>query len=249
MTAASAFNPGRGGRAFTGSKHRPRHPRTAQETAMSLAARLPAPVAAIDAKRIAATSLAIAVHAAVLMMLLMPMQVAEPPKAEEPPMVVEFERITPRPTPPPPQPVRRPQVREVVQTPPRTPPVQVEVLNTDPSPIDPYVPEVTLEETPVGELVVDTGPSFVQLSADVAPPPPYPAQALRMRQEGRVTLRVLVDEAGRPAQVEVESSSGFRALDEAALKVVKKRWHFVAATRDGAPIQAWALVPVVFEIK
>lgn len=216
---------------------------------MSLAVRLPAPVAALDAKRIAATSLAIAVHAAVLMMLLMPMQVAEPPKAEEPPMVVQFERITPPPPLPPPTQVRRPQVREIAQTPPRTPPTHVEVLNTDPSPVDPFVPEVTLDDPPIGELVVDTGPSFVQLSADVAPPPPYPAQALRMRQQGRVTLRVLVDEAGRPAEVAVESSSGFRVLDEAALKVVKKRWHFVPATRDGAPIQAWALVPVVFELR
>jgi protein TonB len=216
---------------------------------MSLAVRLPAPVAALDAKRIAATSLAIAVHAAVLMMLLMPMQVAEKPKAEEPPMFVDIQRILPPPPPPPQQQVRRPQVRDVVQVPPRTPPTHVEVLNDDPSPVDPYVEEVTLEETPTRELVVDTGPSFVQLSADLAPPPAYPAQALRMRQQGLVMLRVLVDEAGRPAEVAIESSSGFRVLDEAALKVVKKRWHFVPATRDGAPIQAWALVPVSFELQ
>lgn len=216
---------------------------------MSLAVRLPAPVAALDAKRIAATSLAIAVHAAVLMLLLMPMQVADPPKVEEPPMFVDIQRTLPPPPPPPQEQVRRPQVRQVVQTPPRTPPTHVEVLNDDPSPIDPYVEEVTLDDPPIGELVVDTGPSFVQLSADVAPPPSYPTQAIRLRQQGLVMLRVLVDEAGRPAEVAIESSSGFRALDEAALKVVKKRWHFVPATRDGAPIQAWALVPVSFELK
>ena len=216
---------------------------------MSLAVRLPAPVAAVDAKRIAATSLAIAVHAAVLMLLLMPMQVAEKPKVEDAPMFVDIQRILP-PPPPPPQPqVRRPQVRQVLQTPPRTPPTHVEVVNDDPSPIDPYVEEVTLDEEPVGELVVDTGPSFVQLSADVAPPPAYPAQALRMRQQGQVMLRVLVDEAGRPAEVAIESSSGFRLLDEAAVKAVKKRWHFLPATRDGAAIQAWALVPVSFVLQ
>lgn len=216
---------------------------------MSLAVRLPAPVAALDAKRIAATSLAIAVHAGVLMLLLMPMQVADPPKRIDDALIVTD--IKPLPiTPKPPEPRPRPQVpQQVVQTPPRTPPTHVEVLNDDPSPIDPYVEEVTLDDPPIGELVVDTGPSFVQLSADVAPPPSYPTQAIRLRQQGLVMLRVLVDEAGRPAEVAIESSSGFRVLDEAAMKVVKKRWHFVPATRDGAPIQAWALVPVSFELK
>ena len=215
---------------------------------MPATARLPQTVAALDPKRIAATSLAIAVHAAVLMLLLVPMQVAEPPKAVDDAMVVTD--IKPIPIPPkPPEPRPRPTTQQVVHTPPRTPPTHVEFVNDEPSPIDPRVEEVTLEDPPIGEPVVDTGPSFVELRADVAPPPAYPAQARQMRQQGRVTLRVLVDEAGRPAEVSVESSSGFRVLDEVALRTVKKRWHFVPATRDGTPIQAWALVPVVFELR
>lgn len=216
---------------------------------MTAVARLPAFAATLDAKRIAATSLAIAVHAAVLMMLMMPMQVAEPAKVDETEMrVVE---IKPIPTPPkPPEPIQRPRpVQRVIETPPRTPPTHVEVINDDPSPVDPHVDEVTLEEVPGGELVVDPQPAFAQLRADIAPPPPYPAQAIRMRQAGEVMLRVLVDEAGQPAEVLVEASSGFRLLDEAAVKVVRKRWHFVPATRDGRAIQAWALVPVVFALK
>jgi protein TonB len=163
-------------------------------------------------------------------------------------VVTEFKPIPPPIKPP--EPVRRPRPTErIVQTPPRTPPTHVEVLNDDPAPIDPHVDEVTLEDPPAGELVVDTGPSFVALRADVAPPPTYPPQAQRMRQQGLVLLRVLGDEAGRPADVAIETSSGFRLLDEAALKAVKRRWHFVPATRDGAAIQAWALVPVNFELK
>jgi protein TonB len=216
---------------------------------MTAALPLPAPVAALDAKRIAATSLAIAVHAAVLMMLMMPMQVADPPKVQDDALVVtEIKRIPIQPRPPEPKP--KPQApQQVVQTPPRTPPTHVEVINDEPSPVDPYVEQVTLDEPPLGEPVVDTGPAFVQLRADVAPAPSYPPQALRLRQEGLVMLRVLVDEAGRPAEVAVEASSGFRLLDEAAMKIVRKRWHFVPATRDGAPVQAWALVPVSFELK
>ena len=117
-----------------------------------------------------------AVHAAVLMMLLMPMQVAETPKAEEPPMVVQFERITPPPPLPPPTQVRRPLVREIVQTPPRTPPTHVEVLNTDPRPVDDFVEAVTLEEPPAIGLDVEPQPSFASIQADVSPAPPYPAE-------------------------------------------------------------------------
>jgi periplasmic protein TonB len=208
--------------------------------------RLPQPVAALDPKRIAATSLAIAVHGVVLLMLLMPTQVADPPKADDttmevipvPRRIVEVK--------PPPLPTRP---RPVTQTsPPVRQPVPVQVINNDPSPVDPVVDEVTLEEPPGEVLQVDPQPTFAQIQADVAPPPPYPAQALRMRQAGRVLLRVRVDEQGRAAEVAIESSSGFRALDEAAMKVVLKRWHFVPATQDGRAIQAWALVPIVFEL-
>jgi len=209
--------------------------------------RLPQPAApGLDPKRIAATSVAIAVHAVVLMMLLVPTQVADPPKAEEPEMVLvpvpkRIEKVKPPLLPPRPHTV-------VHQAPPVRQPVAVQFVNDDPSPVDPVVDAVTLDE-PVGEtLPVDPSPTFAQIQADLAPPPTYPPQALRMRQAGRVLLRVRVDEQGRAAEVIIEASSGFRLLDDAALKAVKKRWHFVPATQDGQPIQAWALVPIVFEI-
>ena len=213
---------------------------------MPATARLPAFAATLDPKRIAATSLAVAVHAAVLLMLLMPAQVADPPKVVDTEMrVVEVKPVVP----PIPPPVTREPVRPVThETPPARQPEAVQVLNTDPSPVDPYVESVTLDP-PAGDILqVDPQPAFAQIQADVAPPPTYPPQALRLQQSGRVMLRVRVDAAGRPAEVALESGSGFRVLDEAAIKVVKKRWHFVPATRDGQAIEAWALVPIVFEI-
>ena len=96
---------------------------------MSIAARLPRPVATLDPKRIAATSLAIAVHGVVLMMLLMPMQVADPPARLDTPMVVLPIHTIPPPVDPPPRDERpRPVIRQT-QTTPR--PVEVPVLNTD----------------------------------------------------------------------------------------------------------------------
>ena len=214
---------------------------------MSIAARLPRPVATLDPKRIAGTSLAIAVHGVVLMMLLMPMQVADPPARLDTPMVVLPIHTIPPPVDPPPRDERpRPVIRQT-QTTPR--PLEVPVLNTDPSPVDTYVEQVTLDPVPDTDFRVDPPPTFARIVADVAPPPTYPPQALRLRQSGEVVLRVLVDEAGRPAEVAIESSSGYRLLDEAALKAVKKRWRFVPARQDGAAIQAWALVPVRFELE
>ena len=92
-------------------------------------------------------------------------------------------------------------------------------------------------------------PAFAQISADVAPPPPYPPQALRMQQSGVVTLKIRVDTQGRPVEAAVENSSGSKLLDAAALKFVLARWHFTPATRDGTAIEAYALVPISFVIE
>lgn len=80
------------------------------------------------------------------------------------------------------------------------------------------------------------------------PPPEYPESALERGVEGVVRLRVFVLAAGRPASVEVEQSSGSRALDEAAQRTVRK-WLFAPATRGGQPIDGWASVPVVFKLR
>ena len=108
---------------------------------------------------------------------------------------------------------------------------------------------MTIEPQLETTLSVDPSPSFAQIRADLSPAPPYPAQAIARRLTGEVMLRVLVDETGKPVDVAVETSSGVRMLDDAALKFVLKRWHFVPATQDGRPIQAYALVPVSFVLQ
>jgi periplasmic protein TonB len=80
------------------------------------------------------------------------------------------------------------------------------------------------------------------------PAPRYPPLARRMRQEGKVVLRVLVDTGGGASQIEVRNSSGSDVLDEAALDAVK-RWRFVPARRGDQPIAAWVLVPITFTLQ
>lgn len=65
--------------------------------------------------------------------------------------------------------------------------------------------------------------------------------------EGRVVLRVAVSAEGAPLQVDIHQSSGFGALDRAALKAVR-RWRFSPATRDGAPTEGVVHAPVVFRL-
>jgi protein TonB len=79
-------------------------------------------------------------------------------------------------------------------------------------------------------------------------PPTYPVSARRKREEGTVTLRVLVSDAGQPEKIELERSSGSTALDRAALESVR-RWRFAPARRGDAPHAAWVLVPIVFRLE
>lgn len=80
------------------------------------------------------------------------------------------------------------------------------------------------------------------------PAPTYPALSRRMREEGKVVLRVFVEPDGRPSQLEIKTSSESHHLDQAALDAVR-RWTFVAARRGDEAIGAWVLVPIVFNLK
>ena len=80
------------------------------------------------------------------------------------------------------------------------------------------------------------------------PPPPYPAVARRLHQQGRVVVRVVVGADGRPLSVVVEAGSGYASLDDAAVAAVRS-WSFVPAQEDGVPTEASADIPVVFRLE
>jgi protein TonB len=77
--------------------------------------------------------------------------------------------------------------------------------------------------------------------------PTYPSASRRAGEEGTVKLKVLVDDRGRPQQVQVAQGSGFARLDAAAVEAVRK-WRFVAATDGTKAIQAWTQVAVTFKL-
>ena len=206
-----------------------------------------------NAARIAAMSGAIAVNAIALLLLLMPMSAPLPSvsptqviEATWEPQKKEVEIVPVAPTPKPEtrsENIVRPQTRLTVA--PTTPTEEV-VVDQGSVPVVPStdaVSESITVEPPSGPIAA------VRLEYADAPRPIYPRDALRTRTEGTVMLQVLVDVDGRPLDVQVQSSSGNRSLDDTARKHVLKRWRFKPAMRDGVAIQAYGLVPVAFKLQ
>ena len=79
------------------------------------------------------------------------------------------------------------------------------------------------------------------------PRPDYPPLSRRLGEEGKVLLRVRVSREGQPAAVDLEKSSNFARLDEAARAVVA-HWRFVPARRGDEAIDATVIVPIVFRL-
>ena len=79
------------------------------------------------------------------------------------------------------------------------------------------------------------------------PEPKYPSLSRRLGEEGKVLLRVRVMPDGRAAAVDVEKSSNFERLDDAARQSVAN-WRFVPAKRGDEAIEATVIVPIVFRL-
>jgi protein TonB len=106
--------------------------------------------------------------------------------------------------------------------------------------------------TPVAEAVVAPDPPPVvppRFNADYLqnPAPAYPALARRMREQGRVLIRVLVSADGMPERIELKTSSGFPRLDQSALETIRN-WKFVPARQGEQKVAAWVVVPIAFTL-
>jgi protein TonB len=138
------------------------------------------------------------------------------------------------------------------EAPPMAPPPMSEVVYTLPAPDQVLIETESITAPPVAtEAIAQPGPQstvapMVESVEYVrAPAPAYPRESSRRREHGTVVLRVLVDPAGHPAQIQVERSSGFERLDVAAREAVQKalfRPHEV----NGVAQAAQVLIPIEF---
>jgi TonB family protein len=92
-----------------------------------------------------------------------------------------------------------------------------------------------------------TGIALTQARYRDTPRPDYPESARRQGREGRVLLRVLVDDQGRVKQVEIHSSAGSEALDRAATEAIE-RWRFHPARNGDQPVESWLRIPIEFRL-
>ena len=77
--------------------------------------------------------------------------------------------------------------------------------------------------------------------------PDYPPASLQNRETGTVRLLFQVDAAGAVTAAQVKSSSGFSALDNAALNTLAK-CPFLPAYKDGKPVPGETDVSYVWRI-
>lgn len=128
-----------------------------------------------------------------------------------------------------------------------------QTITTQPLP-EPAVVEAPIESPPLPEPVVKAPPPPPPLPKIIsgveylkAPEPDYPPLAKRMGEEGRVTLRVLVNEKGNPDQVDVQQTSGSSRLDEEARQAIL-RSKFKPHVEDGKAIAVYTIVPITFHL-
>lgn len=79
------------------------------------------------------------------------------------------------------------------------------------------------------------------------PAPRYPPQSRKLREQGLVVLRVLIDERGTACEVHIENSSGHERLDQAAREAIA-RAEFRPYVEDGVARRAMVLIPIEFSL-
>lgn len=80
------------------------------------------------------------------------------------------------------------------------------------------------------------------------PAPIYPALSRQNGEQGKVLVRVFVNENGKAEKVTLKKSSGYEQLDDSALETVKN-WQFVPAHRGAEAVSAWVVIPISFSLE
>lgn len=154
---------------------------------------------------------------------------------------------------PPPPPVVAPKT-----PPPKTPPPPVTQLPTATT-----APIITTPAVPATSNIAPVAPSqstapsaptpSIRTGAAIQPgascaKPDYPSASRRLEEEGTVSLKFLIGVDGRVLQAEIEKTSGFPRLDEAARNALSK-CQFRPGTIDGKPEQSWASIRYTWRLE
>ncbi|NOX38100.1 MAG: energy transducer TonB [Calditrichaeota bacterium] len=78
--------------------------------------------------------------------------------------------------------------------------------------------------------------------------PEYPEALRRQGVEGRVIVKVLIDEKGNVIRTEVIKSGGYAELDSAAVRAARQ-FLFEPAMLNDRPVKVWMTIPFNFRLK
>jgi periplasmic protein TonB len=181
----------------------------------------------------------IAIHLGIAYVLAVSMGVVEAPKFVQP---IEAVFIPENTQPEPEMPKVKPDI-EIAQ-PTEQPPPEIQFDEVVAPPAETPMPA---SPNAVAATQATVGQAAQELKTSTRIEPIYPPASRRASEEGTVRLKVLVDEAGRPKDVQVAQSSGFSRLDDAAKQAVR-RWKFVAATDGTKAMSVWTQVSITFRL-
>lgn len=195
----------------------------------------------------------IAWHALVIAVLMTftirPETIADPPR-----LIVDVLTQTTAKPPPEPMELRSPDIRnphpvELPRPEPMFPAVTSTVTQPSADTTVWQVPDVPVVSRGNGSNVVVPAPTELRFEAVKSTDDYYPNTSLQLQEEGVVIVRVCVGADGKisgtPA---VESSSGRRRLDAAAVAWTREALRFTPATREGRPVPACKGFRVRFKI-
>ncbi|MQR01636.1 energy transducer TonB [Glaciimonas soli] len=175
---------------------------------------------------------------------------------QKPVETVIVPEIKPDIPPPPPKPKPKMEVTPKTKAPPPpfVPPPEVKVN----VPVQPTIAAVSHDAPPTHDL---PPPSAEQPSAKAAPSntaptavsstcakPEYPRQSLQDEEEGIVTLSFLISAQGKVVKADVAHSSGFKALDRAALNALSQ-CTFKPGTVNGEPQESSTKMQYVWKLE
>ncbi len=170
-----------------------------------------------------------------------------------------------------PEPVRQPvQQQKVERIQPKLTPVPTPA---QPNPTPPVLSSQSGSESvmPAAPAVAPAAPSVsaqpapAAVAAQTPPPPPaapremqasavsylvppvltYPRISRELNEQGTAVLRVLVDEQGRPIEIQVAKSSGYPRLDQQAVQAMRAA-RFKPHVEEGVARRMWVRTPQTF---
>jgi protein TonB len=175
-----------------------------------------------------------------------PAETVQAPSAKEQPQ---------EPTPPPPEepkpkpkpkPKEPPKPKPPVELPPSERAIQQPEVSDEPPPLPP--PQAAIPALADNDsLGAPITPPQMDANPLNNPAPAYPTLSRRMGEQGVVLLEILILPDGSVGEIRVKESSGFKRLDETAVKAVK-RWRYTPAKRGSTAIEYWYLQPVEFSL-